>query len=328
MEANVTVRVVQDYEGPDLIRQTPGQTGVWEGIRYTLEPIGECDYLIVLRSQMRNPISVTCPKENVWAIVQDPYIPGFNDWLVEGYEHFSRVYTQSIPRNKEKFAISQPALPWYVNRSYDQLVDLAIPPKPKILSCIAGNQSDIPGHFKRKAFLNILTRQKGIDIDLFGHAGVYLADKADGLLPYQYSLAIENSSIPDYWTEKIADCFLCWTVPIYYGSTNLEKYFPPESFIRIDIEKPQEAFTKIRSLITNDVWEKRLPALKAARQLVLDRYQFFPYFSMMIGKESKDNKNKVKIEIPVYVRSLKSRIRRLGYKIGRDIRRIYPLPHN
>lgn len=322
MEANVIVRVVQDYEGPDLIRQTPGQTGVWDGIRYTLEPIEECDYLIVLRSQMRNPISVTCPKENVWAIVQDPYVPGFNDWLVEGYEHFSRVYTQSIPRNNDKFVISQPALPWYVNRSYDQLVDLAIPPKPKILSCIAGNQSDIPGHFKRKTFLNILTQQQGIDIDLFGRAGLYLEDKADGLLPYRYSLAIENSSIPDYWTEKIADCFLCWTVPVYYGSTNLEKYFPPESFIRIDIAKPQEAITKIKSIVIDDVWEKRLPALKAARKLLLEKYQFFPHFSRLIRQEYSGIKKKNAIEIPVYKRSFKARAYRIGYKTKRFLWRL------
>ena len=318
IESCIIVRIVQDYEGPCLIRQTPGLSGQWDGVHFTLEPVGECDYLIVLRSQMRNPISVTCPKENVWAIVQDPYIPGFNDWLVEGYEHFSRVFTQLIPYKNDKFVISQPALPWYVNRSYDQLVALPVPSKEKTLSWVAGNQSDIPGHFKRKAFFNILKQQRGFDIDIFGRSVYYLEDKADGLLPYRYSLAIENSSIPDYWTEKIADCFLCWTIPIYYGSHNLEEYFPPESFIRIDIANPQEALTKIKSIATDDAWEKRLPALKAARQLVLDKYQFFPYFSKLIRQENRDDKHRSKIEIPVYKRSLKSRIHRIGYKIKRD----------
>jgi len=30
----VIVRIVQDYEGPDLIRQTPGGKGVWDGPFY------------------------------------------------------------------------------------------------------------------------------------------------------------------------------------------------------------------------------------------------------------------------------------------------------
>lgn len=319
----IIVRIVRDYEEPNLIRQTPRLKGKWDGIHFTLDAVNECDYLIVLRSQMRNLISVTCPKENVWAVVQDPYVPGFNDWLVEGYEHFSRVFTPFIPYKNDKFVISQPALPWYVNRSYDQLVDLPLPPKPKKLSWIVGNQSDIPGHFQRKAFLDVLKQKGGFDIDLFGRASFYLEDKADGLLPYQYSLAIENSSIPDYWTEKIADCFLCWTVPVYYGCTNLEAYFPPESFIRIDIANPQEAIKKIKVIVTDDDWEKRLPALKAARELVLDKYQFFPYFSNLIRQENTVNKKKSEIEIPVYKRSLKARTRRIGYKIKRAVWRMH-----
>jgi len=326
MRPDIIVRIVQDYEGPDLIRQTPWHMGVWDGIHYTLEPIEECDYLIVLRSQMKNPISVSCPKENVWAVVQDPYVPGFNDWLVEGYERFSRVFTQTIPGNDDKFVRSYPALPWYVNRSYDQLTELPVPRKTRKLSWIVGNQEDIPGHFLRKAFLRQVKQQNNLAIDLFGRGSVFLEDKADGLLPYQYSLAIENSCIPDYWTEKIADCFLCWTIPIYYGSHNLEENFPPESFLRVDITRPEEAIRKIKAMLTDDDWDKRLPALKATRTLLLEKYQFFPHFSHLIRQEYSGIKNKNTIEISVYKRSLKARIYRIGYKTKRSLWRLSTPP--
>ena len=115
------VRIVQGYEGQDLMRQTPGGKGVWDGIRITYDQVAECDFMIILRSQMRALISAICPQENVWTIVQDSYVPYFNDWLVEGYEHFSRIYTQ-IPHPSDGRDIqSQPALPWYVNRSYEEL---------------------------------------------------------------------------------------------------------------------------------------------------------------------------------------------------------------
>ena len=30
-------------------------------------------------------------------------------------------------------------------------------------------------------------------------------------------------------SEKIADCFLAWTMPIYYGCPRIAEYFPAES---------------------------------------------------------------------------------------------------
>lgn len=319
---NIIVRIVQDYEGPNLMRQTPGGDGIWDGIRFTYDPIAECDFMIVLRSQMRNPISVICPPENVWTIVQDPYVPGFNDWLVEGYEQFSRIYTQ-IPRTGDsRYIQSQPALPWYVNRSYEELRTMLPPRKSKSLSWVLGNQMEIPGHFNRLVFLDHLKKQGTLTVDLFGRANQYVADKAEGLIPYRYSLAVENSSYADYWTEKIADCFLGWTVPIYYGCTNLEDYFPADAFIRIDINRPDEALARIRDVLGHDRWEKRLPALEEARNLLLDKHQFFPYFSNIIRKEDQ-NRPKVKINIPVYRRSLVSRIQRLIYKQKRTFWRLH-----
>jgi hypothetical protein len=319
----IIVRIVQDYEGPDLMRQTPGGKGVWDGLRFTYEPVAECDFIIVLRSQMHTPISVICPQENVWAIIQDPYVPGFNDWLVEGYEHFSRIYTQISCPSDSRHIKSQPALPWYVNRSYEELQVMPPPQKTKALSWILGNQMEIPGHINRLVFLDHIKKRGNFTVDLFGRANQYVADKAEGLIPYKYSLAVENSSCPDYWTEKIADCFLCWTVPIYYGCTNLEEYFPADAFIRIDITRPQEAIVRIREVMNHDDWEKRLPALKEARHLLLDKHQFFPYFSNLIRKEGDGQHPKVKIDIPVYKRSLKSRMHRLTYKQKRTFWRLY-----
>ena len=319
---NILVRIVQDYEGPDLMRQTPGGKGVWDGLRFTYDPVAECDFIIVLRSQMRTPISVICPQENVWTIIQDPHVPGFNDWLVEGYEHFSRIYTQISCPSDSRHIKSQPALPWYVNRSYEELQIMPPPQKTKALSWILGNQMEIPGHINRLVFLEHIKKRGNFTVDLFGRANQYVTDKAEGLIPYKYSLAVENSSCPDYWTEKIADCFLCWTVPIYYGCTNLEEYFPAEAFIRIDITNPQEALIKIKDVIDHDDWEKRLPALTKARELLLDKHQFFPYFSDIIKNEKGGNRPKVKIDIPVYKRSLKSSIHRLAYKQKRTFWRL------
>ena len=35
-----------------------------------------------------------------------------------------------------------------------------------------------------------------------------VANKADTLVPYMFSVAIENSKLEAYFTEKLLDCFL------------------------------------------------------------------------------------------------------------------------
>jgi hypothetical protein len=148
-----------------------------------------------------------------------------------------------------------------------------------------------------------------------------IEDKWDGLAPYKYSLAIENSFSPDYWTEKLADCFLTWTIPFYFGCTNLEEYFPEESFIRIDIDKPQIAMDRIISAIKNNEWEKRLPALKTAREQLLNRYQLFPHLAKRIQSHHINNEDKIVTLIPPYKRSINTRLNRAFFKIKMAIMR-------
>ena len=112
-----------------------------------------------------------------------------------------------------------------------------------------------------------------VPLDFFGKDGNYLQDKMDGLLPYRYSIAIENATIPFYFTEKINDCFLSWTVPIYHGCMNIGKFFPEKSFIKIDIRDTERSLRTIRNILENDDWSLRTSALQEARQLVLENYQ-------------------------------------------------------
>jgi len=155
--------------------------------------------------------------------------------MMEGHDQYAHVFTHH-PGKKTlggKYIRSHPAVPWHVNKSYDELKKLTMPDKQKSISWITSNLTAFPGHIPRMNFLDFL-RSSAFPIDLYGKGINYIEDKWDGLALYRYSLAIENSSGLDYWTEKIADCFLSWTVPIYYGCTNLEDYFPAGSFIRIE----------------------------------------------------------------------------------------------
>lgn len=49
-----------------------------------------------------------------------------------------------------------------------------------------------------------------------------------------FHIAIENTSHDNYFTEKIMDCFLFRTVPIYYGCPNINDFFDSRGIITFD----------------------------------------------------------------------------------------------
>lgn len=311
------IRITKDWDWPDLLRQTPGGKGIWEGIQFTTDEVDECDAFLLLNNRMKKAVSTHCPEGYVWALMQEPYAKGFTDWMVEGHKAFDRVYTNFIPSKEPKYITSHPALPWHVNRNFDELTSCAMPEKKRSLSWVVGNCRDLPGHLKRYAFLSSIQAEKTLDIDLFGRAVCYIEDKWDGLADYRYSIAAENTVWPDYWTEKIADCFLSWTIPFYYGCTNLEEYFPADSFIRINIEKPAEAIETINRVLREDDWGRRLPALEEARRRVLYEYQIFPVLANIMKSESTIDLPKIDRTVPAYKRSASTRINRILYKLRR-----------
>jgi hypothetical protein len=140
--------------------------------------------------------------------------------------------------------------------------------------------------------------------------------KWDVLAPYRFSLAIENSVGPHLWTEKVADCFLAWTVPLYYGCTNLEQYFPEDSFLRVDADNPAAVCATLGKLRESKEWERRLPALEVARRRVLDEYQIFPWLARAINTYGLDPGPTAAIRIPGYRwRRWRHRFRYLHRKI-------------
>jgi hypothetical protein len=58
-----------------------------------------------------------------------------------------------------------------------------------------------------------------------------VATKAEILGKYKFALCFENMVLKGWITEKIFDCFFAGTVPIYWGTPDIEDLIPPECFI-------------------------------------------------------------------------------------------------
>ena len=64
--------------------------------------------------------------------------------------------------------------------------------------------------------------------------GQYLGhcpDKLEVLSGYRFSICFENMILPGYVTEKIVDCFVAGTVPLYYGAPDIETFVPAGAFV-------------------------------------------------------------------------------------------------
>jgi hypothetical protein len=269
---------------------------------FSTEILRECDAILVLN----NPsaiINTVCPPENLIAFMMEPGVRTLHPWMYRNLQQYARVYSP-VKVSANTFA-SHGFLGWYPDYTLPQLETMPSPAKEKNISCIVSNLRQLKGHLRRLAFVELLKKEIP-GIDFFGKGFNYLPDKMDGLLPYRYSIAMENSSQPYYFTEKINDCFLAWTVPIYYGCENIGKFYPEKSFIKIDIEDPRRALTEIKDIIANDDCTLRLRAVQEARELVLHKYQ--PLAGAASILDSINAGAKMQVELVPVMQSLYTRL--------------------
>jgi len=279
------VRIVKSWTKPDLLRQTPGGTGVWGDVRFTLDPVERCDYLFIL-NHTPEAINVEVPRGHIWCMIQEPPLPAYR-CFEKGFPFYSRVFTQDHRLQGAQFTHAHGSLPWHINRTYDQLQNSPSPAKTKDLAWITSSLGAHKGHRLRLQFLDRL-KKSAVPFDLFGRGFNPIADKWDGLAPYRYALAVENYAGPDYWTEKIADCFLAGTMPIYFGATNIADYFPKESFVWLDLNDPA-APRCVAEIIRSDLVKKNRDAIAEARRRVLEDHNLFPRLARLIADDLKKN---------------------------------------
>jgi hypothetical protein len=104
----------------------------------------------------------------------------------------------------------------------------------------------------------------GRRMDVYGRGYKEIPDKLAGLADYRYSVTIENCRTDSYFTEKLLDCFLCGTVPIYWGFGKVAEFFDEDGVI---------SFTDLGELdrildgLGPEDYERRLPAIRRNMQL-------------------------------------------------------------
>lgn len=85
-----------------------------------------------------------------------------------------------------------------------------------------------------------------------GKINSWMQEKLEFIKNYKFTLAFENKRAPYYVTEKIFHSFLMKSLPIYWGTPDINQYFNPKTFINVsDFENFDEAIKYIKK-VDND----------------------------------------------------------------------------
>jgi hypothetical protein len=96
------------------------------------------------------------------------------------------------------------------------------------------------------------------------HDGLLPNDDKINLFKSKFSIAIENNKEKWYFSEKLIDCLVTKTVPIYWGCSDVGKFFDTRGMITFDT--PEEFVSKVNS-ITETTYDEMSPYIEKNYEL-------------------------------------------------------------
>ncbi|RLA59026.1 MAG: glycosyltransferase [Epsilonproteobacteria bacterium] len=278
--------------------QSAGTEAKWGSCSFTFNPLEKnYDWLVIIDDISRiiphGVEHLLCPKENTILVTTEPSsITRYGRAFAKQFHYLLTNQDENVLPHPNAIR-SQTGNVWFYGRDYDEIVSVAEPTKTKKISTVCSNkQQGHTLHKLRYEFTKIM-EERIPELERFGRGFRWIETKADALDDYEFHVAIENHYAPHVWTEKLADAFLGYTVPIYHGCPNVYEYFPKESVIQIDIHDVEGSISKIKEIIaTEGEYERRLPAVKEARRRVIEEYNLLAMINKIV-EASNGNKSKV-----------------------------------
>jgi glycosyltransferase involved in cell wall biosynthesis/GR25 family glycosyltransferase involved in LPS biosynthesis len=283
----ITVGVMPNWTSPgELVRQWRRQFpagGAWRGVRLVdPDEAGVVpDYWAVVNHVPSGMVPPPAERTIVLQMEPSEGTPELGEWTDADARSFVQLRTHDrFPNTVE----------WHLAATYDELAVTPIV-KSRDLSAVVSSKRWSVGHHLRLDFVHAL-EAAGVPIDVYGfdnaegfagYVGPLPAmDKRDGLMPYRYTIAVENNAEPNYFTEKVVDAVLSETLCFYWGCPNLEDHIDGEAFIRLPLGDVPAALRIVREAIAANEFERRLPAIRRAKRRLLDDQQLAPMLARVV----------------------------------------------
>lgn len=231
------------------------------------------DWLLVIHSPWAC-LWTNIPRERrILILTEPPGVTVYPPWYLEQFGAVASPYP--IPGYGGRLVLGNSCIGWFAGVRFRSSRDvLAYPPprKPRTLSMVTSLKGRLPYRKKRLALMRAAKRAFGDAFDTFGAGFAPVEDKLDAIAPYKYHLAVENSRLPNYWTEKLADPWIGWALPIYCGDpTILDQVPDPRGLELIDAADIPGSIERIRGILETDPYESRLEAISKCRRWAIQR---------------------------------------------------------
>ena len=270
-------------------RQSPGRNSRWGEFDFRVNmPITDADFWVVFIG-MFDAERCVCPPDRTLFVTYEPsivrqYAPVFLDQFAQiltcqrSIRHPGVTYG---PQGQQWFAgLRWPELD--VVEDYDSLSGMRPPKKTKLISLVSSRKVMTREHEQRLNTVERLQSTFSDVLDVYGHGFASVPDKLDAIIPYKYNIVLENSRETDYWSEKLADAYLGWSYPLYWGCPNLADYFPADAFQTLP-EGDYDGMAKtIDKVLDTDPYENKSAAIFEARRRVLNDQNFFERVSVVL----------------------------------------------
>lgn len=259
----------------------------WRGCEILLNPPRGtvCDYWITWAGGRERDHMRVAP-ENTLFVAGEP--PSKKIYPEAFYSQFHRVVSTHAADPHPRVTTSMPGLNWHAGLDrdtnsytlgYRELAALPRPAKSNSISVVCSDLTTTEGQRKRLAFLGQVKTALGPAVIHYGRGFTPIPDKLEAILPHRFHLVLENSSSPDYWTEKLSDAYLGWAFPLYVGCPNLADHFPHDGFLPINPDEPEAAIARIRQLLDQPADARETDAVAHCRDLILHDYNPFSRFA-------------------------------------------------
>ncbi|MFN4126619.1 glycosyltransferase family 10 domain-containing protein [Pannonibacter indicus] len=273
---------VTQHESWPWKRQLPAGEDTVQGVQFFV-PVEQADVVFVYDALPTSRLAVPARAMRVFISSEPENVKRYNAAFLA---QFDVVITSDRQTPHPNRVFVQAGLPWHAGSMTDggkllqepmrfEEFERHDPVKTRLVSVVSSDKAFTEAHRARLAFVAKLKEALGDQVDVFGRGIADFADKRDVLDSYRYHIALENCSIADYWTEKIADPYLTLTFPIYHGCPNIQDYFPEEALQPINIYEPDGAVEIIRKVIGSDLAEQRREHLLEARRRVMHEHNVF-----------------------------------------------------
>ncbi len=230
---------------------------------------------------------------SILVTVEPPTIKLYSPKYTNQFGHILTSHSGKFISDKSELHSLSGAIWWFVGKNPDELRRKSLPQKIDGISTFCSiKQQRHTRHYDRYNLTKYISENMP-DLHWFGHGVNAVDDKFEAIVPYKYHIAVENDIRSGHWTEKVSDAILAGCLLFYAGDPDLLKDLPAQSFIPIPIDDYPEALKIIKVSMENNEYEKRVSYINEARELILNKLNFYGRVASIIESNTPSEKGAV-----------------------------------